>query len=69
VSQKHTSKSKPTETAESKGQVMFDDEYVALLTYQSLAKQLRGILKADDARDLTSELLEERRLEAKRKWF
>lgn len=45
------------------------DDQIVLQTRQSKAKRLRGILKATDARDLTSELLEERRLETKRKGF
>jgi AbrB family looped-hinge helix DNA binding protein len=46
-----------------------EDDQILLQTRQSLAKRLRGILKANDARDLTSELLEERCLEAKKKGF
>ena len=69
LSQKYNSKSNPTKTADPSEQVVSEGEYVELSTHQSLAKRLRGILKADDARDLTSELLEERKLEAKRKGF
>jgi AbrB family looped-hinge helix DNA binding protein len=46
-----------------------EGDHVVLVTRQALAKRLRGILKADDNRDLTSELLEDRRLEAKKKGF
>jgi antitoxin PrlF len=46
-----------------------EGDHVLLVTRQALAKRLRGILKANDARDLTSELLEERRLEVAKKGF
>lgn len=46
-----------------------EGDHVLLVTRQALAKRLRGILKANDARDLTSELLEERRLEVEKKGF
>ncbi len=46
-----------------------EGDQIVLQTRQSLAKRLRGILKEDDARDLTSELLEERCERAKRKNF
>jgi antitoxin PrlF len=46
-----------------------EGDHVLLVTRQALAKRLRGILKANDNRDLTSELLEDRRLEAKKKGF
>ncbi len=46
-----------------------EGDHVVLVTRQALAKRLRGILKTDDSKDLTSELLENRRLEAKKKGF
>jgi AbrB family looped-hinge helix DNA binding protein len=50
--------------------VMFvkrEGEYV-LTTRRSLARRLRGILARDDGRDMTQELLDERREEAAKKW-
>jgi AbrB family looped-hinge helix DNA binding protein len=41
---------------------------VHLTTRAALARRLRGALRADDARDHTGELLEDRRGEAERKW-
>lgn len=45
------------------------DDQIVLQTRQSKASHLRGILKANDSRDLTSELPKKRRLEVKRKGF
>ena len=46
-----------------------EGETVILTTRKALAKRLRGSLKANDGRNLTQELLEDRRAEAKRKGF
>lgn len=46
-----------------------EHDQVVLITRKALAKRLRGSLKANDGRNLTQELLEDRRSEAKRKGF
>ena len=46
-----------------------ENDQVVLITRKALAKRLRGSLKANDGRNLTQELLEDRRSEAKRKGF
>jgi AbrB family looped-hinge helix DNA binding protein len=45
-----------------------DGDEVRLTSRAALVKRLRGIFKANDNRDHTAELLEERRQEAARKW-
>ncbi len=46
-----------------------ENDQVVLITRKALAKRLRGSLKANDGRNLTQELLEDRRSETKRKGF
>ena len=46
-----------------------EGDHVVLVTRHALAKRLRGSLKANDGRDLTQELLEERQIEVKNKGF
>ena len=46
-----------------------ESDHVVLVTRPALAKRLRGSLKVNDGRDLTNELLEERRIEVKNKGF
>ena len=41
---------------------------VQITTRKTLIDELFGVYATDDGRDLTSELLEERRLEAAKKW-
>lgn len=41
---------------------------VRITTRKTLIDELFGMYATDDGRDLTSELLEERRLEAAKKW-
>ena len=43
------------------------DSGVQITTRQALAERLHGVLASDDGRDLTAELLEDRRIEASRK--
>ncbi len=49
--------------------MILEGDHIEIMTLKVRAKRLRAILKVSDARDLTSELLEERRLEAKCKGF
>jgi AbrB family looped-hinge helix DNA binding protein len=46
-----------------------ENDQVVLITRKALAKRLRGSLKTNDGRNLTQELLEDRRSETKRKGF